>query len=118
MITQHVWVIGSMMVYWAYRSARGRHGGLNQGLQYKGFNLHWLGSRGLKWESLIPMIEKSLLTQPLPHILIIQLVSNDLGIVKGLRPDYWHCASVAFVESRSRLILNRDKGSLSEEYRT
>ena len=28
------------------------------------------------------MIEKSLLTQPLPHILIIQLGSNDLGIVK------------------------------------
>ena len=32
---------------------------------------------------LIPMIEISLLTQPLPHILIIQLGSNDLGIVKG-----------------------------------
>jgi hypothetical protein len=29
------------------------------------------------------MIEKSLLTQPLPQILIIQLGSNDLGIVKG-----------------------------------
>ena len=29
------------------------------------------------------MIEISLLTQPLPQILIIQLGSNDLGIVKG-----------------------------------
>jgi hypothetical protein len=76
-------VIGSSIVYWAYRTARGRHGGPNLGLHYKGFNLHWLGSRKLKWEGLIPMIEKSLLTQPLPQILIIQLGSNDLGIVKG-----------------------------------
>jgi hypothetical protein len=29
------------------------------------------------------MIEKFLLTQPLPQILIIQLGSNDLGIAKG-----------------------------------
>jgi hypothetical protein len=29
------------------------------------------------------MIEISLLTQPLPQILIIQLGSNDLGIFKG-----------------------------------
>jgi hypothetical protein len=29
------------------------------------------------------MIEKSLLTQPLPQILIIKLGSNDLGIAKG-----------------------------------
>jgi hypothetical protein len=76
-------VIGSSIVYWAYRTARGRHGSPNLGLQYKVFNLHWLGSRGLTWEGLIPMIEISLLTQPLPQILIIQLGSNDLGIVKG-----------------------------------
>jgi hypothetical protein len=29
------------------------------------------------------MIEKSLLTQPLPQILIIKSGSNDLGIAKG-----------------------------------
>ena len=69
-------MIGSSIVYWAYRTAGGRHEGPNLGLQYKGFSLHWLGSRGLKWEGLIPMIEKSML-------LIIQLGSNDLGIVKG-----------------------------------
>ena len=123
------------IVCWAYRTARGRHGGPNLGLQYKGFNLHWLGSRGLKWEGLIPMIEKSLLTQPLPQILIIQLGSNDLGIVKGkelielircdilrsriLYPDlqliwseilqrrYWHNANneVAIETSRKRINL-------------
>lgn len=128
-------MIGSSIVYWAYRTARGRHGGPNLGLQYKGFNLHWLGSRGLKWEGLIPMIEKSLLTQPLPQILIIQLGSNDLGIVKGkelielircdilrlrtLYPDlkliwseilqrrYWHNANnqVAIETSRKRVNL-------------
>ena len=76
-------MIGSSIVYSDYCTARGRHGGPNLGLQYKGFNLHLLGSRGLKSEGLIPMIEKYLLTQPLLQILIIQLGSNDLGIVKG-----------------------------------
>ena len=81
------------------------------------------------------MIEKSLLKQPLPQILIIQLGSNDLGIVKGkeliklircdilrlmtLYPDlklnwsvilqrrYWHNANnqVAIETSRKRVNL-------------
>lgn len=81
------------------------------------------------------MIEKSLLTQPLSQILIMQLGSNDLGIVKGkelielimcdilrlrtLYPDlkliwseilqrrYWHNANnqVAIETSRKRVNL-------------
>ena len=82
-------------------------------------------------EGLIPMIEKSLLTQPLPQIFIIQLGSNDLGIVKGkelielilrlrtlyldlkliwseiLQRRYWHNANkqVAIETSRKRVNL-------------
>jgi lysophospholipase L1-like esterase len=77
------------------------------------------------------MIEISLLTQPLPQILIIQLGSNDLGIVKGkelielilrlrtlypglkliwseiLQRRYWHNANnqVAIETSRKRVNL-------------
>ena len=70
-------------MYWACRSVGQRKGGSNLGLQSMGYNIHWYGSRGMLWESLVPTVEHYLLFNPRPQVLIIHLGSNDLGTMKG-----------------------------------
>ena len=51
------------------------------GLQ--GYKIHWYGTRGMLWKSLVPTVENYLCSYPRPQVLIIQLGSNDLGIMKS-----------------------------------
>jgi hypothetical protein len=53
------------------------------GLQINGYTLHWLGKRGMRWKEVIPTFDEYLLTRPQPQILLIQLRSNDLAILKS-----------------------------------
>ena len=75
--------MGSSIVYWAARRTGGRSGGPKLGLQIKCYTLHWLGKRGMQWKELIPTFDEYLLTRPRPQILLIQLGSNDLAILKS-----------------------------------
>jgi hypothetical protein len=79
----HAWVVGSSIVHWASRSAAGRAGSPHLGLQYRRLTLHWYGKRGMKWGELMSIIDNNLHSNPAPNILVIQLGSNDLGILKG-----------------------------------
>jgi hypothetical protein len=75
--------MGSSIVYWAGRRTDVRSGGPNLGLQITGYTLHWLGKRGMRWKEVIPTFDEYLLTRPQPQILLIQLGSNDLAILKS-----------------------------------
>ena len=75
--------MGSLIVYWAARRTGGSSGGPNLGLQIKGYTLHWLGKRGMRWKEVIPTFDEYLLTRPRPQIVLIQLGSNDLAILKS-----------------------------------
>ena len=75
--------MGSSIVYWAARRTGGRSGGPKLGLQIKCYTLHWLGKRGMQWKELIPTFDEYLLTRPRSQVLLIQLGSNDLAILKS-----------------------------------
>ena len=75
--------MGSSIVYWAGRRTDVRSGGPYLGLQITGYTLHWLGKRGMRWKEVIPTFDEYLLTRPQPQILLIQLGSNDLAILKS-----------------------------------
>jgi hypothetical protein len=64
----------------------GRSGGPKLGLQIKCYTLHWLGKRGMQWKELIPTFDEYLLTRPRSQVLLIQLGSNDLAILKSKGP--------------------------------
>ncbi|XP_063397183.1 uncharacterized protein LOC134681477 [Mytilus trossulus] len=76
-----IWLIGSSIVYWANKEASSRPGGLHLGLQNTGAHMVWIGQRGMKWGDLNRVFEQRLLNRPLPSFLVIQLGSNDLGIL-------------------------------------
>ncbi|VDI64808.1 Hypothetical predicted protein [Mytilus galloprovincialis] len=76
-----IWLIGSSIVYWANKEASSRPGGLHLGLQNTGAHMIWIGQRGMKWGDLNRVFEQRLLNRPLPSFLVIQLGSNDLGIL-------------------------------------
>ncbi|XP_063401013.1 uncharacterized protein LOC134685303 isoform X2 [Mytilus trossulus] len=76
-----IWLIGSSIVYWANKEASSRPGGLHLGLQNTGAHMVWIGQRGMKWGDLNRVFEQRLINRPLPSFLVIQLGSNDLGIL-------------------------------------
>lgn len=72
------------MVYWANRSACRRDGGSNLNLQNIGGVVYWFGNRGMLWEELIHLLEGLIKNRPPPDYLVIQLGSNNLGLMKSI----------------------------------
>jgi hypothetical protein len=79
--SKSLWFIGSSIVYWGEQKALSRAGGRHLGLQNRGVNIRWFGKRGMLWSELTATVEKKIDSLPLPFLLIIQLKSNDLGMV-------------------------------------
>ena len=63
-----IWLIGSSIVYWAHRNASTRPGGPNLNLQYIGGSVTWYGKRGMMWEELSPVVEKTVASAPSPEL--------------------------------------------------
>ncbi|XP_054845443.1 uncharacterized protein LOC129336312 [Eublepharis macularius] len=79
-----VWICGHSIVHWAGKYAAssgwGRHLGLEDCLR-----IHWMGVRGMLWDSLLPLLVRQARRLGPPDALVIQLGENDLGKREG--PD-------------------------------
>ncbi len=87
-----IWMVGSSLVYWAQRRATTKQAiGTDLGL---GFRVLWKGQRGMKWDSLVPLLRHKLTRNPPPAWLLIHLGSNDITdqqigqLIKTLDADF------------------------------
>ncbi|XP_060108061.1 keratin, type II cytoskeletal 7-like [Heteronotia binoei] len=78
---QKILIAGHSMVFWAAHQARRSPIGSQLGLS-KWAVVEWQGRRGLRWSGLLPLLFRGR-TGPPPHILVIHLGGNDLGLLKG-----------------------------------
>lgn len=81
--SKSIWFIGSSIVYWASKGVSSRPGGPHLSLQNAGAYISWLGQRGMKWAEFNRVIDINLEKRPPPSYVIVQLGSNDLGVVKS-----------------------------------
>lgn len=76
-----VWIVGSSIIYWAEQRTFDREIS-NLDLDYLGIKIYWKGIRGMKWESLITILE-SMSHLPEPDVLVIHLGSNDIMSIES-----------------------------------
>ncbi|XP_054844968.1 uncharacterized protein LOC129336035 [Eublepharis macularius] len=69
------------MVFWAVHQAKRTQMGSQLGLS-EWATVEWQGRRGLRWPGLMPLLFRERRGLP-PHILVIHLGGNDLGLIKG-----------------------------------
>ncbi|XP_054843130.1 uncharacterized protein LOC129334818 [Eublepharis macularius] len=77
---QRILICGHSYVFWAAHQARRTSVGSQLGLSEKAV-LEWQGRRGLRWSGLLPLLF-GLGCEP-PHILVVHLGGNDLGMLQG-----------------------------------
>ena len=76
-----IWFIGSSIVHWTNKKATSRPGGHYLGLQHKGCRIVWLGQKGMRWGEFYSVVNERLNLHPLPSFIVIQLGSNDIGLM-------------------------------------
>ncbi|XP_054830429.1 uncharacterized protein LOC129343873 [Eublepharis macularius] len=74
-------ICGHSFVFWAAHQAKRTAFGSQLGLS-QWATVEWQGRRGLRWPGLLPLLFEGRCAPP-PHILVIHLGGNDLGLVKG-----------------------------------
>ncbi|XP_054841861.1 uncharacterized protein LOC129333956 [Eublepharis macularius] len=78
---KRILVVGHSMVFWAAAHARKSPIGSQLGLS-DGAVIEWCGRRGLRWAGLLPLLFRGRRGPP-PHVVLIHLGGNDLGLLKG-----------------------------------
>ena len=82
------WTTGSSMIHWA---------GIRAGKRATVFpelvrpSTKWHGQRGMRWDQLMPKIERPLQKEPTPSKMVIHLGGNDVDAGDShymVRPDY------------------------------
>ncbi|XP_053561245.1 uncharacterized protein LOC128652334 [Bombina bombina] len=76
-----VWVMGHSFIYWANAEASKKMGGLQLGCPVDQWEVKWFGIRGMCWELLFPLFLDYGRMFPRPHVLIVHLGGNDLGMI-------------------------------------
>ncbi|XP_054830943.1 uncharacterized protein LOC129326671 [Eublepharis macularius] len=77
---RRILICGHSMVFWAAHQARRSAVGSQLGLS-EWAAVEWQGRRGLRWPGLLPLLFGR--SGPVPHILVIHLGGNDLGLLHG-----------------------------------
>ncbi|XP_054850226.1 uncharacterized protein LOC129339666 [Eublepharis macularius] len=80
-LKRRIVICGHSMVFWAAHQARRTPIGSQLGLSAVA-TVEWLGRRGLRWPALLPLLFRGRKGPP-PHILVLHLGGNDLGLVQG-----------------------------------
>ncbi|XP_054837616.1 uncharacterized protein LOC129331223 [Eublepharis macularius] len=75
-------ICGHSMVFWAAHQAKRTRIGSQLGLS-RWATVEWRGRRGLRWAGLLPLLFEGR-NPPPPHILVVHLGGNDLGMMKGV----------------------------------
>ncbi|XP_054846595.1 uncharacterized protein LOC129337113 [Eublepharis macularius] len=91
-------ICGHSMAFWAAHQARRSWIGSQLGLS-RWATIEWQGRRGLRWAGLLPLLFEGRSAPP-PHILVVHLGGNDLGLMKGVALS-WQ-ARDDFLEIRRR----------------
>ncbi|XP_054851801.1 uncharacterized protein LOC129340931 [Eublepharis macularius] len=91
-------ICGHSMIFWAAHQARRSWIGSQLGLS-RWATIEWQGRRGLRWAGLLPLLFEGRSAPP-PHILVVHLGGNDLGLMKGVALS-WQ-ARDDFLEIRKR----------------
>ncbi|XP_054839438.1 uncharacterized protein LOC129332380 isoform X2 [Eublepharis macularius] len=78
---KRILIAGHSMVFWAAVQARRTPIGAQLGLS-EDASIEWLGRRGLRWSGLLHLLFGGR-TGPPPHILVLHVGGNDLGLLKG-----------------------------------
>ena len=76
-----VWIVGSSIIYWAHkRMCQLRN--INLGMKTSDVYIEWHGTRGMRWNALLPKLMELAKTNRPPDVLILYVGSNDVGYVK------------------------------------
>ncbi|XP_054828798.1 uncharacterized protein LOC129341752 [Eublepharis macularius] len=78
---QRILICGHSYVFWAAHQARRTPVGSQLGLSERA-EIEWRGRRGLRWSGLLPVLFGMGSGDP-PHILVVHLGANDLGLLQG-----------------------------------
>ncbi|XP_052091886.1 corepressor interacting with RBPJ 1-like isoform X1 [Mytilus californianus] len=78
-----VWIVGSSIVYWAHKRASQLRD-INLGVKTSEACVEWYGTRGMRWNALLPKLMELVQSKPPPDVLILYVGSNDVGYVKPM----------------------------------
>ncbi|XP_015268388.1 PREDICTED: dual specificity protein phosphatase 12 isoform X1 [Gekko japonicus] len=95
---RRITICGHSAIFWAALQAKKKPIGSQLGLSELA-SVEWLGRPGLKWPGLIPLLFKERRGPP-PHVLLIHLGGNDLGLVKGIALALQAKADLELIRSR------------------
>lgn len=124
-----VWILGSSFVYWSEKRAT-ELGVKNLEFDKDVLEIFWKGVRGMKWESLIDIIEFCKSKFPNPDFIIIHLGSNDIKFACSKRlfsqiqrdlnavMKEFSWSHILFSEILSRLVWRNLKWTEGEKERT
>ncbi|XP_054828286.1 uncharacterized protein LOC129324873 [Eublepharis macularius] len=95
---RRILICGHSMVFWAANQAKNTPIGSQLGLSAVA-TVEWQGRRGLRWPGLLPLLFRGRL-QPPPHIVVIHLGGNDLGMVQGKALSVQVAVDLAYINDR------------------
>ncbi|XP_053159346.1 uncharacterized protein LOC128347973 isoform X2 [Hemicordylus capensis] len=75
-------IYGHSYVFWASRRARQTSLGTQLGLAGAA-QVEWMGRRGMLWDLFLPLLDEYITAKGAPHILVVHLGGNDLGLLQG-----------------------------------
>nr|XP_034959601.1 uncharacterized protein LOC118079504 isoform X6 [Zootoca vivipara] len=78
-----IWIVGHSIVHWAGTHAAKSTLGLQLGLPPH-VRLTWMGKRDMRWQELLPLLQRKVLALGFPTALVLQLGENDLPAMDTL----------------------------------
>ncbi|XP_061485695.1 uncharacterized protein LOC133386091 [Rhineura floridana] len=87
--------IGALQARRAANSSTGSQLGLSRWAA-----IQWLSRRGMRWEGLLPALFQQQATRITPHVLVIHLGGNDLGLIQGKALLIQACSDMQLIRQR------------------
>ncbi|XP_061495666.1 uncharacterized protein LOC133390651 [Rhineura floridana] len=92
-------ICGHSMIFWAARRAARSSMGSQLGLSHWA-TVQWLGRRGMHWEGLLPTLFQQDVVRTTPHVVVIHLGGNDLGLLQGKALRVQACKDMQVIRQR------------------
>ncbi|XP_077319008.1 uncharacterized protein LOC143974648 [Lithobates pipiens] len=77
-----VWIVGHSYVCWGARRGDMRPDGRQLGISRRAAELHWLGIPGMQWDGVMGVVDRYVLLDGPPDVLVLHAGGNDLGLRK------------------------------------
>ncbi|XP_077334597.1 uncharacterized protein LOC143975939 [Lithobates pipiens] len=76
-----VWIVGHSYVCWGARRGDMRPDGRQLGISRRAAELHWLGIPGMQWDRVMGVVDRYVLLDGPPDVLVLHAGGNDLGLL-------------------------------------